>query len=145
MANRANGKIYWSNWGAHKIEYANLDGTGRQEFLASTTAGDPADYASGLALDVVNRKIYWVTWPRPSGPGKIMWANLDGNGSDAQDLITGELTQPWGLALDVAGGKIYWTDRSEQKVERANLNGSEREAIITRGLQFPLHIALSIY
>ena len=144
----ANGKMYWTNWNAHKIEYANLDGTGRQDFLASTMNGDPADYASGLALDLVNRKIYWVTWPRPSGPGKIMWANLAGDGSldgGAQDLITGDLTQPWGLAVDAAGGKIYWVDQGALKVERANLDGSERQAIITTGLQYPLYIALGVW
>ncbi len=144
-----NRKIYWSDGVLNSsIRRSNLDGTGRQDFLASAMDGDSADYASGLALDLVNRKIYWVTWPRPSGPGKIMWANLAGDGSldgGAQDLITGDLTQPWGLAVDAAGGKIYWVDRNELKVERANLDGSERQAIITTGLRFPLYIALGVW
>ncbi len=146
-----NRKMYWTNWGEDKIEYANLDGDGgvssRQEFLASTMNGDPADWASGLALDGVNRKIYWVTYSRPSGPSKIMWANLAGDGSldgSAQDCITTELTTAWGLAVDAAGGKIYWVDRDARTVGWANLDCSEPEDII-EGLRFPLYIALGVW
>ncbi len=141
----ANRKMYWANWNAHKIEYSDLNGRQRQTFLASAMPGDPADYVSGLALDVVNKKIYWVTWPRPSGPGKIMWADLDGNGSDAQDCITTELNQPWGIAVDSVGGKLYWVDRVDQKVGYANLNCTDRQDIITTGLRYPLNIALGVW
>ncbi len=149
-----NRKIYWTNWGEDKIEYANLDGDGgvssRQEFLASAMNGDPADWASGLALDGVNRKIYWVTYSRDSmdsDRSKIMWANLAGDGSldgGAQDCITTGLTTAWGLAVDAAGGKIYWVDRAARTVGRANLDCSEQEDIIT-GLRFPLYIALGVW
>ena len=116
--------------------------------------GDPADWVSGLALDGVNRKIYWVTYSRVSGaldPSKIMWANLAGDGSldgGAQDCITTGLMTAWGLAVDAAGGKIYWVDRGARKVGRAKLDCSEPEDIITTTtpeLQFPLYIALGVW
>ena len=149
-----NGKMYWTNWNADKIEYANLDGTpsSRQDFLASAMPGDPADWVSGLALDGVNRKIYWATYSRVSDamdPSKIMWANLAGDGSldGGANCITTELTETWGLAVDAAGGKIYWVDRGARRVGRANLDCSDREDIITEelGLRFPLHIALGVW
>ena len=129
-------KIYFGDkLGSGSIRQVNVDGSDTLSIVSNL--GLP----NGIALDVVNRKIYWVTWPRPSGPGKIMWANLDGDGSDAQDCIT-TLTQPWGLAVDAAGGKIYWTDRVTLTVGRANLDCSEPEDIITDGLMYPLFIAL---
>ena len=68
------------------IRRANLDGS-NIEYLAS---GDPR----GLALDVVEGKIYWTD------AGKIQCANLDG--SNIETLVTG-LDRPFGLALYLSG------------------------------------------
>ena len=51
---------------------------------------------------------------------------------------------PHGIALDVAGGKMYWTDDSGNKIQRANLNGSNIETLIAHGLDDPYGIALDV-
>ena len=38
--------------------------------------------------------------------------------------------------------KLYWTDEDTGNIQRANLDGSQRENLITRGLQWPFGLAL---
>ena len=51
---------------------------------------------------------------------------------------------PYGIALDVASGKMYWTDSEADKIQRANLDGSNVEDLVTTGLSNPFGIALGI-
>ena len=48
-----------------------------------------------------------------------------------EDLITSGLSVPYGLAVDVSGGKMYWTDRQNGKIQRADLDGSNVEDLLT--------------
>ena len=52
-----------------------------------------------------------------------------------------DLRRPADLAVDAAGGKLYWTDWLTGKVQRANLDGSRVEDLVT-GLRFPDAVAL---
>ena len=133
--------IYWIDNGINKIQRVNLDGSDVQDLVTSSLK-DP----SGIALDVSGGKMYWID----GGTDKIQRANLDG--SDIEDLVTG-LPRPLGIALDVLGGKMYWThtdwnsDTQEfmnGKIQRANLDGSNVEDLITSGLLVPWGIALDV-
>ena len=42
-------------------------------------------------------------------------------------------------------GKMYWTDYSTNKIQRANLYGSNVEDLVTTGLSDPHYIALDIF
>ena len=112
--------MYWTDFGAGKIQRANLDGSDVQDLV--TGLDDP----NGLALDVAGGKMYWTD----QGTDKIQRANLDG--SNIQDLVTGG-SRLYGLALDVAGGKMYWTDVGVDKIQRANLDGSNIQDLVTGG------------
>ena len=48
-------------------------------------------------------------------------------GSFKEAIVESNLTQPSGLALDRADQKIYWTDLLREKIERATVNGTQRE------------------
>ena len=54
------------------------------------------------------------------------------------------MNSPGGLALDVANGKMYWTDSFWHKIQRANLDGSNVEDVITSGLGGPSGLALDV-
>ena len=89
-----------------------------------------------IAIDANANKIYW-------GNGHLdifQRANLDG--SDIEDLIIEEWIEPhkikskqWlypiNIELDIDAGKMYWTDVYARKIQRANLDGSEPEDLIT--------------
>ena len=91
-------------------------------------------------------KMYWTD----RFAEKIQRANLDG--SNVEDLITTGLDLPYGIALDVGRGKMYWTDLRydsntdsyHSKIQRANLDGSNVEDLITTGLTSPFFIALDV-
>ena len=137
----AGGKMYWTDWGAEKIQRANLDGSNVEDLV---TRG--LDAPVGLALDIAGGKMYWTDL----GTSKIQRANLDG--SNVEDLVTRGLDTPAGLALDIASGKMYWThngwnsatrELTNGKIQRANLDGSDVEDLIT-GLHVSDGIALGI-
>ena len=48
------------------------------------------------------------------------------------------------IALDTARGKMYWADPGSSKVQRANLDGTGLEDLVTTGLDVPLGIALDV-
>ena len=85
-----------------------------------------------------------------TGPGiaKIYWTNGDkiqragADGANVQDLVT--FGSPRSLALDVLEGKIYWSDQDTRWIWRANLDGSDSEAIIKARLIRPVAIALDL-
>ena len=52
-----------------------------------------------------------------------------------EDLVTGldGLVAPVGIGLDPVVGKVYWNDRGTGKLQRANLDGSFVEDVVTIG------------
>ncbi len=45
--------------------------------------------------------------------------------------MTTGLDIPAGLALDLDGGKMYWADQATFKIQRADLDGSNVEDLVT--------------
>jgi len=139
--NQPAGTIYWST--VSEIFRANTDGSN------ATTIVDGLSSVWDITTDIDGGKIYWAD----SGTGKIQRANLDG--SEVEDVVVG-LAKPFGLALDVEAGKVYWTNstflarrtalnrnepRKVGKIQRANLDGTEVEDLVTERGQ-PSAIAL---
>ena len=129
--------IYWADKQANNIQRVDLNNSSVEEIVP----GVPD--SSAIALDLTGGEIYWTE----TDTGKIRRANL--NGSNVQDIIT-ELTGPSSIALDLVRGKIYWTDQqwdpstgavSTSKIQRANLNGSNVQNIVT-GLGIAEDLAL---
>ena len=66
--------------------------------------------------------------------------------------MTSGLSGPEGIALDVADGKMYFVDNhqsspfqsSGSKIQRANLDGTGVEDLVTSGLAAPKDIALDV-
>ena len=129
----ANGRMYWMEPGILKIRSANLDGSNITDVVATD------DSAAGLALDPHGHKIYWtdqngVAINSGQKTARIRRANLDG--SNVEDLVTQNLTQPVGIALDLLRGKIYWTNLERSfdglgEIQRCNLDGSGVENVAT--------------
>ena len=95
----------------------------------------------GLALDAGNGRIYWGN----DLLSTIQSTTLDGSGIKDVFHIRGLL--PGNFTIAVGGGKIYWSNidwkAKASKIQRANLDGSNVEDIIT-GLRAPHGIALDL-
>jgi DNA-binding beta-propeller fold protein YncE len=112
-------RVYWTNYNAGRISFANLDGGGGGDLA---TGGATLSTPLGAAIDPASGRIYWAN----HGAEKISFANLDGSGGG--DLATSSSTAiaPAGVALDPAGGRIYWASDliPFSKIAYANLDGS---------------------
>ena len=50
------------------------------------------------------------------------------SGGDIKSIVTSEIKTPNGLAIDHKAKKLYWTDAGLDKVERCNVDGTDRKA-----------------
>ena len=126
-----NGKIYLTNsWG--KVQRLNFDGSNFQpNFIKGLTA------PKSLALDVSEGKVYWIE-QTGDRTGKLRRANLDGTNVQ---LVKDLTSAPHGLALDTTNDKIYLTN-SWGKVQRLNLDGSNFQPNLVKGLKSPTEITV---
>ncbi len=151
----AGGKMYWIEHFAQKIQRANLDGSAMED-LVTTGMISPI----GLAIDVADGKMYWAdasTCLIQSANLEIPFGETPSTRTDVEDLVTGPIPPdvddhagtncPAGLALDLAGGKMYWTEGVAHRIQRANLDGSDIEALVQLSHDLnaaPIGIALDV-
>ncbi|MGN6276394.1 MAG: hypothetical protein ACTHNP_10785 [Solirubrobacterales bacterium] len=95
----------------------NLDGSGATSF---TAPGAPVDFPEGVAVDPVNRIIYWEN---TGGEGSIAWAKLDGSAGGVLNTTGVTLSSPCcRIALDPAAGRIYFVNGT--KIAYVNVNNT---------------------
>ena len=121
------GKAYLIDATSGTVRRANLDGSSVETIVSGLQRAD------GIALD---------------GQGKIYFAaegiyRADLDGSNRETLIA-SLPWPKDIALDVADSMIYWVDHAAGKIQRARLDGSGLNDLVTRGLRLPEGIALHL-
>jgi hypothetical protein len=116
-------RIFWADNGADRLLRANFDGSA-STILYTVPGGNsfPAD----IRLDLGNRFLYWCDQLR----NRVQRSTLDG--ASVIDVVTNAAaTGPYFMDLDVPAGKIYWGDFGGGSIFRANLDGSERETLLT--------------
>ena len=155
-------KLYWTEyqWDAvtGTIMRANLDGSQLQSLFRFHYG-----QVHGINLDPANRKMYWaVSGLLNSSTPRVEFrrANMDGSqdeylfGWRQPSAVEDLWTVPTDLALDVAAGKLYWTARGERYIQlrleaygliqRANLDGSHIETLVSGLQDVPREIALDV-
>ena len=70
--------------------------------------------------------MYWTDWGKEP---KIERAYLDG--TERSTLVNTSIGWPNGLALDLARRKVYWADAQTDRIEYANMDGSDRKFLVT--------------
>ena len=90
----------------------------------------------GLCISTAEaQKIYWTT-------SFSVW-RADLSGSHVEELVTTGLIKATSIAVAPTKRKMYWTDFYADRIQRANLDGSNVEDVIT-GLSSPYGIALDL-
>uniref|UniRef100_A0AC35G4G5 EGF-like domain-containing protein n=1 Tax=Panagrolaimus sp. PS1159 TaxID=55785 RepID=A0AC35G4G5_9BILA len=126
-------RIFWSDIRDKKIYCATRNGTDVKVFI-----GQGLDITEGIAVDWVGRNLYWVD----SSLNTIEVASLDKEGSRAV-LLHENIDQPRGLALDPRKGLMFWTDWGQNpRIERANMDGTDRKVIVNQKIYWPNTIAI---
>ena len=75
--------------------------------------------------------MYWTNWN--SQAPSVQRAQLSGYG--VTSIIHTDIRMPNGITIDQTAHKLYWTDARYDKIERANLDGTDRE-VRTGGVCF---------
>lgn len=151
-------KIYWTevDWKTEtgKIRRAHLDGSHVKDIVTGLRA------PTAMALDMLQRQVYWtdesthkiqradltgrnvkdivIGFKFPSGSGWISIRCLDGKCTGVANWKEGEmwlthdlLIRPRYIALDVQRKKMYWVNDMLDHIQRANLDGSDVEDLVT--------------
>jgi sugar lactone lactonase YvrE len=115
---------------------ADLDG-GNRQLLATL---DTANYVRGLGFDAPSKTLYWTSFHGyQAGNGKIRSAGADG--SNLQDVLALSDGYPYGMAIDPAPGLMFWANTEQNTLERAKLDGSDRQ-VIGSGVSMTTQLAI---
>uniref|UniRef100_A0A667ZPV4 Epidermal growth factor n=1 Tax=Myripristis murdjan TaxID=586833 RepID=A0A667ZPV4_9TELE len=113
-------KVYFASTNLKTIERVDLNG-GSREVLVSEGLDSP----EGLAVDWVNRRLYWTD---KSG--------LDG--LNRETIVSKGLQRPRGITVHPLAKKLFWTDIGARPVvESASLEGKDRVVIASTNLVSP--------
>ncbi|HTE40241.1 MAG TPA: hypothetical protein VK629_05405, partial [Steroidobacteraceae bacterium] len=157
-----NKKIYWSDREGMRVMRSNFDGS-KIETLVVTGEGDverkdQSRWCVGIAIDVAGGKVYWTQKGADNAnQGTIKRASLElpagANPANRKDIevLFSNLPEPIDLELDLKARHIYWTDRGDNTVSRAPMDGkkagfdpgkrTDREVLVT-GMHEAIGIAL---
>lgn len=85
--------------------------------------------------------MYWGNWPRGStkSSGNIQRAWM--NGKNAIRFVNINIQWPISLTLDFFTKRLYWSDVYNDKIERIDLDGNNRE-VIKLSTPYPYGIAI---
>ena len=113
--------IFWVDNGVGEIWRIKRDGSGKKRLLSNLES------PVGIAVDWMARNIYWTD----DRTDVIEVCTVDGQ--HRKVIISGDLVRPSSLEISPADGFIFWidTDISAAKLERANLDGSNRTVLTT--------------
>ena len=65
---------------------------------------------------------------------------MDGNGISL--LFQNDLQRPYAVSLDFTNQLLYWADAGLDRIESANVDGSNRRVVISSGLNEPFDLTL---
>jgi DNA-binding beta-propeller fold protein YncE len=115
----------------------SMDPNGQNmKILVGKTGGCP----DGIAVDPVNRHIYWTNMGEMPKVGEFFdqrdgtIERMDYDGSNRVTIIPkGTIMTPKQMQLDLKHKHIYWCDREGMRVMRANLDGSDITTLVITG------------
>ncbi|KAL4658828.1 very low-density lipoprotein receptor-like [Arapaima gigas] len=126
--------LYWADSQMGTIYEISLDGSSQDPVLLLADLGA----VLGLAVDWLHEHLYWTD----AHTGSISVATLSGS---ATRLLVSGVSKPAAVAVEPALGFLFWADSgSSPRIERANLDGQERVALVTSAIHNPVAISLDI-
>jgi hypothetical protein len=125
-------KLFWTDAGTARIEVSNLDGSMRKVLVWQDLQKPRA-----IAVHPHQGMLYWTDWGLQP---KIERCSMDGQ--DRLTIADRSLFWPNGLAVDYAGDKLYWVDAKHHVIECADLDGSNRKTVLSKGLPHPFAITM---
>uniref|UniRef100_A0A7M4F0X5 Nidogen 2 n=1 Tax=Crocodylus porosus TaxID=8502 RepID=A0A7M4F0X5_CROPO len=121
----------------HQIGYLPLNGTRLQKEAAKTLLALHGSIVVGIDYDCRGKMVYWTDVAGRT----VNRASLE-PGAEPETVINSGLMSPEGLVVDHLRRVMFWTDSGLDKIERANLDGSQRRALFSTDLVNPRAITV---
>ncbi|XP_070556143.1 low-density lipoprotein receptor-related protein 4-like [Ptychodera flava] len=122
-----------------------------QYFRATTASGPVCQGTGAWDLDMDSLCVLNVTYDHfllvadaLGGDGKIFYINLLSPTFEYVPLPLTDVSNPVGLDYDPVESKVYWTDTILKSINRASLDGSDREVIASTNVQVADGIAIDV-
>ena len=115
-------KVYWTDSSNNSIYAMNIDGS-HLVMIARV------DRPRAIVVDPCFGYLYFTDWGRFGTSGKIFRTTMAG--SLKKSIVDKNLSQPSGLAIDYDDRMLYWTDAVREKIERSDLEGKNREVLVS--------------
>ncbi|KAM6945358.1 LOW QUALITY PROTEIN: nidogen-2 [Aplochiton taeniatus] len=109
-----------------------LNGTRMDTKHSKTLLALHGSIVVGIDFDCRERRVYWTDLAGRT----ISRASME-QGAEPEILINTDLTSPEGLAVDTVRRAMFWVDSKPDKIERANLDGSQRRILFNSDLVNP--------
>ncbi|XP_016154388.1 PREDICTED: low-density lipoprotein receptor-related protein 5 [Ficedula albicollis] len=131
--------IYWVDGRQNIIKRAKDDGT--QPFTVMSTPNqsqNPEKQPHDLSIDIYSHTLYWTC----EATNSVNVHRL--NGESIGMVLRGEHDRPRAIVVNAERGYMYFTNMQERapKIERAALDGTEREVLFTTGLIRPVALVV---
>ncbi|XP_043921911.1 low-density lipoprotein receptor-related protein 5 [Protopterus annectens] len=127
--------IYWVDGRQNIVKRAKDDGTQAFVIMSAANQGqNPERQPHDLSLDIYSRTLYWTC----ETTNTINVHRLDGEAIGI--VLKGDHDRPRAIVVNSERGYMYFTNMQERssKIERAALDGTEREVLFTTGLIRPV-------
>lgn len=127
-------RLYWTVITGRGLKSVEL-WQGKLDGSTAVRLADDINWCGDVVFDPVDKKVYLSSL----GDGKIICMNADGSGR--HDFLVG-LPPPSRLFVDAEKRKLYWASNSLPRLDRVNLDGTQREPALTNlpGVAFGFRI-----
>ncbi|XP_029356079.1 low-density lipoprotein receptor-like isoform X2 [Echeneis naucrates] len=130
----SNRTLYWAWQGRGSIYRVSVDGTSQAIKLVLRVNSS----VSGLAVDWIHQLLYWTS----AESGSVGVGRLDG--SEQRQLIMG-LDEPSAVTVEPVQGILFWAQSgSFPKIERAGMDGQDRQTLVTSAVRRPVALTLDL-
>ncbi|XP_047738867.1 low-density lipoprotein receptor, partial [Hyalella azteca] len=129
------GMIFWTDMRDKCIYKAPIDEGAKKEVVIQ----DDVTTSDGLAVDWIYNHLYWTN----SQLDTIELSDLAGG--MRKTLLRDDIDEPRAIALYPLEGWLFWTDWGRRpKIERAGMDGTHRQAIVTDRIRWPNALTLDL-
>ncbi|XP_015608522.1 low-density lipoprotein receptor-related protein 4 isoform X2 [Cephus cinctus] len=121
------GTIYWSDVSLDVIRKVYVNGSDPEDVVRWGL-----ESPGGVAIDWIHDLLFWTD----SGTRRVEVITLDSRMRHV--IVSSDLDKPRAIAVHPNYGYVYWTDWGPNpKIERADMDGSGRVALITDSVYWP--------
>uniref|UniRef100_A0A1I8N054 EGF-like domain-containing protein n=3 Tax=Musca domestica TaxID=7370 RepID=A0A1I8N054_MUSDO len=119
--------LFWSDISTDAIKMVYMNGTQMRDVIKWGL-----ESPGGIAVDWVHDLLFWTD----SGTRRVEVSNFEGNLRSV--IVSNDLDKPRAIVVHPGEATVFWTDWGPNpKIERAFMDGSERQTIVVKGVIWP--------